>query len=212
MQLGPIAEKALNRLDEILGTDFQNTVPDERLDGEFVLVESADLADLQDEISLFDQLSWLIPILTIVLLAASVISSRPRRLAFRRLGIAIVVPMAISLLLYDWIRSQYIDALPDDTHNPDAAAAFFDITTRFVPRDMRVLLVPGLAILLLTWPSSFSAGCSARQAGPDALAPGGTRSSAGSARRARSAMSGRRRDGLPTTSARCSHSRWRSEC
>jgi hypothetical protein len=151
VRVGPIAEEVLNRLDEILGTDLRSAIPDERLDGEFVLVESEDLADLQDEIRLFDRLSWLIPILTIALLAASVIISRPRRLAFRRLGIAIVVPMAISLLLYDWIRSQYVGSLPDDTHNPDAAAAFFDITTRFVPRDMRVLLVLGLAILLLTW-------------------------------------------------------------
>jgi hypothetical protein len=151
VRVGPIAEEVLNRLDDILGTDLQNSIPDDRLDGEFVLVESDDLASLQDEINLFDRLSWLIPILTIALLAASVVISRPRRLAFRRLGIAIVVPMAIALLLYDWVRSQYVGALPDDIHNPDAAAAFFDITTRFVPRDMRVLLVLGLAILLLTW-------------------------------------------------------------
>jgi hypothetical protein len=151
VRVGPIAEEVLNTLDDILGTDLQNSIPDDRLDGEFVLVDSDDLASLQDEISLFDRLSWLIPILTTALLAASVIISRPRRLAFGRLGIAIVVPMAISLLLYDWIRSQYVGGLPDDIHNPDAAAAFFDITTRFVPRDMRVLLVLGLALLFLTW-------------------------------------------------------------
>lgn len=151
VRVGPIAVKVLNNLDEILGTDLQNSIPDERLDGEFVLVESDDLANLQDEISLFDKWSWLIPILTIALLAASVIISRPRRLAFRRLGIAIVAPMAISLLLYDWIRGRYVGALPDDTHNPDAAAAFYHITTRFVPRDMRVLLVLGLVILFLAW-------------------------------------------------------------
>jgi hypothetical protein len=151
VRLGPIAGEVLDRLDDILGTDLKNSIPDERLDGEFVLVESDELASLQDEISLFDRLSWLIPILTIALLAASVVISRPRRLAFRRLGIAVVAPMTISLLLYDWVRSQYVGALPDDVHNPDAAAAFFDITTRFVPRDMRVLLVVGVVILFLTW-------------------------------------------------------------
>jgi hypothetical protein len=77
--------------------------------------------------------------------------SRPRRLGFLRLGIAIVVPMTISLLLYSWVRSRYVGGLPDDVHNPDAAAAFFDITTRFVPRDMGVLLVIGLVILFLAW-------------------------------------------------------------
>jgi hypothetical protein len=151
VRLGPITVEVLNRLDEILGTDLRNSIPDERLDGEFVLVESDDLANLQDEISLFDRLSWLIPILTIALLAASIIISRPRRLAFRRLGVAIVAPMAVSLLLYDWVRSQYVGALPDDIHNPDAAAAFFDITTRFLPRGMLVLLVLGIVIVFLTW-------------------------------------------------------------
>ena len=151
VKVGPLAKEVVTRLDEILGTDLADSVPEEQLDGELVLVQSDDLANLQDEINWFDRLSWIIPLLTIALLAASVVISRPRRPAFRRLGIAIVVPTVISLLAYDWVRSRYVGALPDDLHNPDAVAAFFDITTRFLPRDMRVLLVIGLVILFLTW-------------------------------------------------------------
>lgn len=151
VRLGPVVENVIERLDEILGTDLENAIPDERLDGEFVLVESEDLADLQDGIKLLDGLSWLIPIVSIGLLAASVIISRPRRLAFRRLGIAIVAPMIVTLLAYDWVRGHYVDGLPDDIHNPDAAAAFFDITTRFIPRGLWVLLVLGILILFVTW-------------------------------------------------------------
>lgn len=151
VQLGPLAKEVIKNLDDILGTSFFDSIPDEDLGGEFVLLQSDDLASLQDEIRWFDRLSWFIPILTIALLAASVVLSRPRRLGFLRLGIAIVVPMTISLLLYSWIRSRYVGGLPDDIHNPDAAAAFFDITTRFVPRDLGVLLVIGLVILFLAW-------------------------------------------------------------
>ena len=151
VKLGPLAKEVIKNLDDILGTSFFDSIPDEKLDGEFVLLQSDELAGLQDEIRWFDRLSWFIPILTIALLAASVWLSRPRRIGFLRLGIAIVVPMTISLLLYSWVRSRYVGGLPDDIHNPDAAAAFFDITTRFVPRDFGVLLVIGLVILFLAW-------------------------------------------------------------
>jgi hypothetical protein len=151
LKLGPLAKEVLVTLDDILGLDLANSIPDEKLDGEFVLVQSSDLADLQDEIRWFDRLSWLIPIISIALLIASVVLSRPRRLGFLRLGIAIVVSTTISLLLFSWLRGQYISALPDDIHNPDAATAFLDITTRFLPRDFRVLLVIGALILFLAW-------------------------------------------------------------
>ena len=151
IHLGPFARNVLTSLDDILGIDLADSIPDQQLNGEFVLVQSSGLASLQDEIRWFDRLSWLIPILTIALLVGSVILSRPRRLGFRRLGIAIVAPMTISLLLYTWLRGQYIDGLSENIHNPDAATAFFDITTRFVQRDFRVLLVLGVLILFLTW-------------------------------------------------------------
>ncbi|RLE24194.1 MAG: hypothetical protein DRJ50_04965, partial [Actinobacteria bacterium] len=67
VHLGPLARNVLTSLDDILGLDIADSIPDEQLNGEFVLVQSSDLADLQDEIRWFDRLSWLIPILTIAL-------------------------------------------------------------------------------------------------------------------------------------------------
>lgn len=151
VKLGPLAKEVLNGLDDILGTDLSNSIPAEQVDGEFVLVQSDDLAHLQDEVNWFDRFSWLLPIFAIALLVASVALSEPRRLGLRRLGIAIVAATTVSLLLYSWIRGQYVGGLPDDIHNPDAAAAFFDITTRFLPRDMRVLFAVGVVILFLVW-------------------------------------------------------------
>jgi hypothetical protein len=151
LKVGPLVQNVIQRLDEILGTDLADSIPDEQLDGEFVLVDSDDLGSLQGAIRLFDDLSVLLPILVIALFAASVYLSKPRRIGFRNVGYAIVTPMVIFLLLYTWARGQYIDGLPDDTHNPDAAAAAFDITTRLVTRDLWVVLVMGVVILFVAW-------------------------------------------------------------
>jgi hypothetical protein len=65
----------------------------------------------------------------------------------------------ITLLLYSWARGQYVGALPSDVHNPDAATAFFDIMTRFIPRALRAILVLGVIVLLGAWvtgPSSWA--------------------------------------------------------
>ena len=151
LNVGPLVQGVITQLDDILGLDLANSIPEEQLDGEFVIVESDDLASLQGTIKLFDQLSVIIPILTLAFFAAAIYLSRPRRIGWRNVGYAIVIPMALCLLLYTWARGQYMDGLPDDTHNPDAAAAFFDVTTRFLTRDLWVMLVVGVIILFITW-------------------------------------------------------------
>jgi hypothetical protein len=151
VRIGPIVEEVLDGVDDTLGTDLRAEVPDESLDAEFVLFESQELADLQNEIKRFDRWSWLMPILTIALFAAALVLASPRLRGLRGLGIAIAVPMAIALLLLEWVRSQYIGALPADLHNPDAAVAFFDITTRVLPVNLFVLLLFGAALWLLGW-------------------------------------------------------------
>jgi hypothetical protein len=160
LKLGPLAEEVVKELDAILGTDFADSIPTDQLDAEFVLVDSDDLADVQDALGLLDAMSWITVILAIGLLLAAVLLAEKRRLGFRRLGIALVVPTVISLLLYSWARGQYVGGLPPDVHNPDAATAFFDITTRFIPQALRAILVLGVIVLLGAWvtgPSKWAA-------------------------------------------------------
>lgn len=59
--------------------------------------------------------------------------------------------MSLCVLLYTWVRGRYTDGLPDDLHNPDAATAFFDVTTRFLTRDLWVVLVVGVIVLFVSW-------------------------------------------------------------
>ena len=151
LKLGPFAEEVVKELDNLLGSEFADSVPTDRLDAEFVIVDSDDLADVQGALRLLDAMSWITVILAIALLLAAVLLAEKRRLGFRRLGIALVVPTVITLLLYSWARGQYVGALPPDVHNPDAATAFFDIMTRFIPRALRAILVLGVIVLIGVW-------------------------------------------------------------
>lgn len=160
LKLGPFAEEVVKELDDLLGTEFADSIPTEQLDAEFVLVDSDDLANVQDALGLLDAMSWITLILAIGLLLAAVLLAEKRRLGFRRLGIALVVPTVITLLVYSWARGQYVGALPADVHNPDAASAFFDIMTRFIPQALRAILVLGVIVLLGAWvtgPSRWAA-------------------------------------------------------
>ncbi|MGI9601712.1 MAG: hypothetical protein ACR2QE_07500 [Acidimicrobiales bacterium] len=155
-----LARDALVNLDDLLGTTLADSVSDETLDVEYVLIQSDDLADAQDTVRVFDNLAWLLPLLAIVLLIGVVLTAERRRLGARRLGLAIVISMVVTLLLLVFVRDQYLSGLPDDTHNPDAAAAVFDIVSRFVFRAVRALLVLGIAVLVGVWvtgPSSSAA-------------------------------------------------------
>ena len=151
LKLGPAADLAIAEVDAILGTDLAETIPAEQLDMEFVLVESDDLADVQDGLSAFNTLSWLTVILAIGLLIAAFLLAEKRRLGTRRVGLAIAISMVVGLVLYSWARGQYVGGLGPDVRNPDAATAFFDITTRFVQRSFRALLVLGIVLLIVAW-------------------------------------------------------------
>ena len=169
LKLGGLAEEAIANLDERLGTDLANTIPAEDLDAELVLVESDELANVQDQVRWFDRLSWFTLILAIAFLVGTVFFAEDRRLGVRRVGFANVVPMLLALLAYAWARDAYTTGLPEDVHNPAAAAAVFDILTRFVFRTFRSILVLGVILLIGAWVVGPSPHAARVRAGWDTL-------------------------------------------
>ena len=160
LKLGSVAQDAVDRLDDRLGTDLAPQIPAEDLDAEFVLIDSSELAKVQTLVRWFDSLSWFWVIMWLGLFVGVVLFAEQRRSGVRRLGLAVVIPMVLALLAYAWVRDQYLTGLPDDVHNPDAAAAVFDILTRFVLRAFRALLVLGVLVMVGAWvtgPSSSAA-------------------------------------------------------
>ncbi|MGI9643141.1 MAG: hypothetical protein ACR2N9_10185 [Acidimicrobiia bacterium] len=151
VKLGSIAAEAVELVDERLGTELAGQIPEEELDAELVLVDSTELADAQGLVRLIDNLSWISVILVLALLVGTLVFAEKRRLGTRRLGLAIAVPTLLCLLGYAWARDQYLNGLPADVHNPDAAAATFDILTRFLLRSLRTILALGAVALLAAW-------------------------------------------------------------
>ncbi|MCP4225989.1 MAG: hypothetical protein GY773_21850 [Actinomycetia bacterium] len=151
VKLGPVAQDVVQRLDDGLGTELTSQIPPEQLDAEMVLVESEELADIQDQVGWFNSLSWFSLVLALGFLIGAVALAEQRRLGARRLGLAVILPTLLALLSYAWARDQYISGLPDDLANPKAATAIFDILTRFLPQTFRALLVVGVLVLVGTW-------------------------------------------------------------
>lgn len=151
LKLGSVAVEAVGLVDERLGTDLADQIPEERLDAELVLIDSNELADAQSLVRLIDNMSWISVILVLALFVGTLFFAEKRRLGARRLGLAIAVPALLCLLGYAWARDQYLSGLPADVHNPDAAAATFDILTRFLLRSLRTILVVGVVVVLGAW-------------------------------------------------------------
>ena len=169
LKLGSLAQSVVERLDERVGTELAAQIPAEELDAELVLIDSTELADVQTQVRWFDNLSWFLVLLALGLLAGAALFGEQRRLGVRRLGLAVVVSMLLALLAYAWFRDQYLTGLPDDVHNPDAAAAIFDILTRFVFRAFRALLILGVLVLLGAWVAGPSTTAAKVRAGWDTL-------------------------------------------
>lgn len=167
--LGPLAEQAVEEVDNQLGTTLASQIPVEELDAELVLVESDELADAQSLVRLFDSLSWIWALLAVGFLAGAVLLAEDRRRGLRRLGYANVIPMVLLLLAFAFVRSRYLSGLPDDVHNPDAAAAIFDILTSYLVRSLRTVLVVGLLIVFAAWVLGPSPTAARVRAGWDTL-------------------------------------------
>lgn len=150
LDLAPLADQVLELLGDTFGTDLTEQVDTDDLPIEFTLVESADLADAQDALRIFDAVSWLTLILALAFLVGAVMSAEQRRLGFRRLGLAVVISMVIAGLIYTFARNEYVSGVAE-LPNPDAAKATFDILTRFLPRAIRVLLFVGVLTLIGVW-------------------------------------------------------------
>jgi len=106
---------------------------------------------------LANDLKILLPILTLVLLAAGVFVARRRRRALIGAGLGFAASMlvlALGLLLF---RSIYLSKIPSSELPPDAASALFDTFVRFIKTALRTLLVVGLVVAagaFLTGPSA----------------------------------------------------------
>ena len=97
---------------------------------------------------LLNDLKWVLPILTLVLLALGVYVARSHRRALIGAGLGLAASMVVLGLGLTIFRGVYLNSVPPRVLPADAAAVLYDTLIRFIRDGLRVLLVVGLIVAI----------------------------------------------------------------
>ena len=151
LAFGPLTKLVLQRVDKITGLGLSSKVPTEKLHAQFVLVDSKNLATVQTLIRWLDKLSWIVPIACVLCLLGGALLAPDRRKGIRALGLAIVTAMVVTRLGIGFGREFYLQSVPSGSIPAPAAAAVFDILTRFLTRALRGVFYTGVVLVIVAW-------------------------------------------------------------
>jgi len=118
---------------------------------EFTIIQSDQITKLQRGFRLLEGLSLWLPIIGVVCLLGAIWISRSRRRTLVIGSLALAASMLLLGIALNVFRGMYLDALPAAQLHPEAAAAAYDIVTRFLRVSLRALLTFGLAIAFIAW-------------------------------------------------------------
>jgi hypothetical protein len=141
--LGPfidIVKKAL--VDR--GFTLVNSIPP--INPTIALFEARQLERAQSGYRLINNLKIVLPILSLLLIAAGVYVARSHRRALIGAGLGFAFAMLLLGVELQIFRSIYLNSVPRDVLPSDAAAALFDTFVRFIKDALRGLLVVGLVV------------------------------------------------------------------
>src|SRR5215472_7864172 len=110
------------------------------------LFSSKTLVQAQTLYRLINDLKIVLPILSLLLIAAGVYIARDHRRALIGAGLGFAGSMlGLGLLIF---RGVYLNSVPNSVFPSNAAAAAFDTLVRFIKEALRVLLVVGLIVAI----------------------------------------------------------------
>jgi hypothetical protein len=114
-----------------------------------VLFKSTQLAKAQAGVRTLNRLAVVLPILTVLAFAGSVLLARNRRRGFVRVAAGLGVSMAVLLVAFDLGRNQYLHYLPRSV-SPAAAAAAYAIMVANLLSVVRGILIAAVIAALVT--------------------------------------------------------------
>jgi uncharacterized membrane protein SirB2 len=97
---------------------------------------------------LLNTLKWVLPFLTLALLALGVYVARSHRRALIGAGLGLAASMVVLGLGLTIFRGVYLNSVPPRVLPADAAAVLYDTLIRFIRDGLRVLLVVGLIVAI----------------------------------------------------------------
>ncbi len=112
------------------------------------LFSARDLVKAQTGYRLINDLKFVLPILSLLLLALGVYVARGHRRALVGAGLGLAASMLVLGAGLAFFRSIYLNSVPASVLPSDAAAAMFDTLVRFIKEGLRLLLVVGLIVAL----------------------------------------------------------------
>jgi hypothetical protein len=148
IELGPVIEKVNEKLTD-LGVDVFDDETKER--GELVLFQSEDLTKIQGAVDLLDQIAVILPILLLVLLIAAIALSGNRRRTVLRAAIGIAISAALVLIVFNLLRTVYLDAVESASVDRDAADAVYEQILQFLRLSLRTTFVVAIVVAIGAW-------------------------------------------------------------
>ncbi len=115
---------------------------------QLALFSSRDLVKAQSAYRLINDLKWVLPILSLLLIGAGVYIARGHRRALIGAGLGFAVSMLVLGAALQIFRGVYLNSVPNSVLPSDAAAAMFDTFIRFIKEALRTLLVLGLVVAI----------------------------------------------------------------
>src|SRR5690348_1227422 len=112
------------------------------------LFSSKTLVQAQTLYRLINDLKIVLPILSLVLIAAGVYLARDHRRALIGAGLGFAASMLVLGALLLVFRGVYLNSVPNSVFPSDAAAAAFDTLVRFIKIALRALLLLGLVVAI----------------------------------------------------------------
>jgi hypothetical protein len=145
IDLGPFIEIVKKAL-VARGFTIINSLP--AIHPTLALFSAKELVRAQTLYRLINDLKIVLPILTLLLLAAGVYIARGHRRALIAAGLGFAASMLVLGLGLLIFRGIYINSVPNNVLPSDAAAAIFDTFVRFIKDALRTLLVLGLVVAI----------------------------------------------------------------
>ena len=145
IQLAPFIDAVKQDLSS-RGFSLVNSLPP--IHPTLAVYSAAGLVKAQKLYGLANDLKIVLPILTLLLLAAGVWVARRRRRALIGAGLGFAASMLVLGLGLLVFRSIYLSRIPSSALPADAASALFDTFVRFIRTALRTLLVVGLVVAI----------------------------------------------------------------
>jgi hypothetical protein len=153
IELGPVIGKVKARL-SARGLTLATRLPP--INPTFPLFSAKYLVQARSAYKFLTTLKWVLPLVTLALLATGIYVARRHRRALIGAGLGLAASMLVLAVALAIGRAIYLNKVPAAVLPSDAAAAAFDTIVRFVKQGLRVLLVLGLVVAVagfITGPS-----------------------------------------------------------